>query len=226
MDIFRQHELFEIEVLEKINSAKLLDPLIFGGGTMLRLCHELNRYSVDLDFWLMPKVSRETYFHDLRNMLAENYEITDAEIKYYTLLFELRSGQYPKRLKIEIRKTHDPADYQKSIAFSKFSTKQVLVNAHTLQQTMENKISAFLDRNEIRDCFDIEFLIRRGIDLPAGSTRKLEQIRKKVGQFKDVDFRVKLGSILEQDIRNYYIENRFRFLEGKLASAISPQKLK
>ena len=50
MDIFRQHEVFQIEVLDKMNSAKLLEPLVFGGGTMLRLCHELNRYSVDLDF--------------------------------------------------------------------------------------------------------------------------------------------------------------------------------
>jgi hypothetical protein len=46
MDIFRQHEIFEIEVLDKMNSIRALDPLVFGGGTMLRLCHELNRYSV------------------------------------------------------------------------------------------------------------------------------------------------------------------------------------
>ena len=44
MDIFRQHEVFEIEVLDKMNSAKLLETLVFGGGTMLRLCHELQRY--------------------------------------------------------------------------------------------------------------------------------------------------------------------------------------
>ena len=53
MDILSQHEVFEIEVLEKMNSSKMLDPLIFGGGSMLRLCHELNRYSVDLDFWFV-----------------------------------------------------------------------------------------------------------------------------------------------------------------------------
>jgi len=35
MDTFRQHELFEIEVLDKMRSFKLLDPLVFGGGTML-----------------------------------------------------------------------------------------------------------------------------------------------------------------------------------------------
>lgn len=56
MDILRQHEIFEIDVLEKMNSMKVLEPLVFGGETMLRLCHELNRYSADLDFWIIKKI--------------------------------------------------------------------------------------------------------------------------------------------------------------------------
>jgi hypothetical protein len=112
-------------------------------------------------------------------------------------------------------------DYQKIIAFSNSSTIQVLVNAHTLEQTMENKIKAFLDRGEIRDCFDIEFLLRRGVDLPVRSDREFTELQKKITRFKDIDFRVKLGSILEKDIREYYVENRFSFLEEKLASRIS-----
>ena len=55
MDIFKQHEIFEIEVFDRMKSARALNPLVFGGGTMLRLCHELNRYSTDLDFWFVKK---------------------------------------------------------------------------------------------------------------------------------------------------------------------------
>ena len=221
MDIFRQHETFEIEVLDKMNSAKVLEPLVFGGGSMLRLCHELNRFSVDLDFWFIKKTPQEKYFDTIQKAFEKDYEITDSGIKHYTLLFELRSAQYPKRLKIEIRRELKRCDYQKIIAFSKSSTRQVLVNAHTLDQTMKNKIKAFLDRGEIRDCFDIEFLIRRGIGLPIGSDREITELQKKIARFKDLDFRVKLGSILEKDIRDYYVENRFSFLEGKLATMIS-----
>ena len=221
MDIFRQHEAFEIEILDKMNSAKVLEPLVFGGGTMLRLCHELNRYSVDLDFWFIKKTSQKEYFYRIRKAFEKDYEITDAEIKHYTLLFELRAAEYPKRLKIEIRRELKDCDYQKKIAFSPTSTKQVLVKAHTLEQTMKNKIRAFLARGEIRDCFDMEFLIRRGVDLPANSDRELTEIQKKIIRFKDIDFRVKLGSILEKDIRDYYAENRFSFLEEKLAEMIS-----
>ena len=45
-----------------MNSAKLLDPLIFGGGSMLRLCHELNRYSVGLDFWFVKAIPQDDFF--------------------------------------------------------------------------------------------------------------------------------------------------------------------
>ena len=188
---------------------------------MLRLCHELNRYSADLDFWFIKRIPQKKYFDTIQKAFEKDYEITDAEIKHYTLLFELRSAQYPKRLKIEIRREIKECDYQKTIAFSTASTRQVLVNAHTLEQTMENKIQAFLNRGEIRDCFDMEFLVRRGVNLPVGSDREVAELQKRIRRFKDLDYRVKLGSILEKDIRDYYIENRFSFLEEKLAAMIS-----
>jgi hypothetical protein len=216
MDILRQHEIFEIEFLYKMNSAKLLEPLVFGGGTMLRLCHENDRYSVDLDFWFIKRISQPTYFAKIQKTLEKDYEITDAQMKFHTLLFECRSAEYPKRLKIEIRREKKDCDFQEKIAFSRFSTKQVLLKAHTLNQTMENKIKAFLDRGEIRDAFDIEFLLRRGVELPALTDRQHQAFQKKVEQFKGRDFKVALGSILEAEIRNYYVNQRFAYLEEKL----------
>jgi len=216
MDIFEQHEVFEIEVLDSLYRAKVLLPLVFGGGTMLRLCHELNRYSVDLDFWFIKSVSEEDFLQKIREVLEAAYELTDAQIKHYTLLFELRSPRYPKRLKIEIRRQRTECDYQEKIAFSKFSNRQVLVKAHTLEQTMKNKVSAFLARGEIRDCFDIEFLLRRGIQLPELDNAAWSQFKQKLSRFKKTDFKVKLGSILEGDIRGYYAAQGFSYLKEKL----------
>ena len=69
MDTLRQHEVFEIEVLDKMKSAKVLEQLVFGGGSMLRLCHELNRYSVDLDFWFTKGVPQDVYFNTICKIL-------------------------------------------------------------------------------------------------------------------------------------------------------------
>jgi predicted nucleotidyltransferase component of viral defense system len=221
MDILDRHEVFEIEVLDKLNSAKLLDPLVFGGGTMLRLCHELNRYSVDLDFWFIRKAAQKAFFDKLLKSLGQDYEITGAQIKRFTILVEVRTGAYPKRLKIEIRREQKQSDYQTKIAFSRFSTKQVLLKAHSLEQTMKNKIEALLDRGEIRDCFDIEFMLRRGTALPELSGKRLNDLRKMAAGFKDRDFKVKLGSIVDSNTRAYYIQNRFSYLMERLSAVSS-----
>ncbi len=216
MDIFREHEIFEIEVLDLLHRSGLLAPLVFGGGTMLRLCHELNRYSVDLDFWFIKAVPEDEYFLQLRGVLEKSHELTDAQLKHHTLLLELRSARYPKRLKIEIRRAVVQWDYQEKIAFSRFSTRQVIVKALTLEQCMRNKIAALTDRGEIRDCFDIEFLLRRGIPLPDLDNSAPVLIRKKLQGFKRADYAVKLGSILEEPIRQYYVTRGFAYLREKL----------
>ena len=218
MNIFEKHEIFEIEVLEKLKNARLLDSLVFGGGTMLRLCHELKRYSVDLDFWRIKDTAETTLFDKIKDVLQQNYDITDAQMKHFTILLEIRSGYFPKRLKIEIRKEIRDWDFQEKIAYSKFSTKQVVLKAHTLEQTMKNKIAALLERVEIRDGFDIEFLLRQGISLPDLSDADKAKMIVRLDGFKENDFKVKLGSILESDIRTYYIENQFNYLRQKLAS--------
>jgi hypothetical protein len=218
MNIFEKHEIFEIEVLENLKNARLLDSLVFGGGTMLRLCHELKRYSVDLDFWRIKDTAETTLFDKIKDVLQQNYDITDAQMKHFIILFEIRSGYFPKRVKIEIRKEIRDWDFQEKIAYSKFSTKQVVLKAHTLKQTMKNKIAALLERVEIRDGFDIEFLLRQGIPLPDLSDAHKTKMITRLDGFKENDFKVKLGSILESDIRAYYIENQFNYLRQKLAS--------
>lgn len=217
MDIFEKHELFEIEVLENLKNRKMLEPLVFGGGTMLRLCYELKRYSVDLDFWFIKKIPLKTYFKKFGRILEQKYEVTDAQIKYYTLLFEIRSGNYPKRLKIEIGKEIKDCDFVERIAYSKYSNKQVILKTHTLEQTMKNKIDALLERGEIRDGFDIEFFLRKGIQLPELKAGQLSKLRERINGFKEKDFAVKLASILEGDIRRYYIENKFAYLREKIS---------
>ncbi|MCX5712705.1 MAG: nucleotidyl transferase AbiEii/AbiGii toxin family protein [Candidatus Omnitrophica bacterium] len=215
MDTLKKHEVFEIEVLEALKNAKLLEPVIFGGGTMLRLCYELNRYSADLDFWVVKKIKTAVYFQKLKECLLGQYELTDAKIKFNSILLEIRSKDYPKRLKIEIRKGIKDCDTEERIAFSKYSLKQVILKVHSLKQTMKNKIEAALDRGEIRDFFDLEFLLRRGIPMELSKQQK-NSLRTKIGKFKDRDFKVILGSILDPDMRQYYIKNKFNFLSEKL----------
>jgi hypothetical protein len=79
----------------------------------------------------------------------------------------------------------------------------------------KNKVSALLDRVEIRDAFDLEFLARRGVDLDLSQQDK-EKIIERLHGFTKRDFSVKLGSVLLSEVRDYYNQQKFTYLEEKL----------
>ena len=213
------------EVLEKLKNNRFLDPLVFGGGTMLRLCHDLPRYSADLNLWFVKGINLESYYDDLRNFIDQSFEMTDSENKYHTFLFEFRSADYPRRLKIEIRKIIQECDFQDKIAFSRFTNKQVILKTLTLDQMMKNKIEAILDRREIRDGFDIEFLLRRGIKFPELPNKTFQQLKNVVQCFTEKEFKVTLGSVLEPEVREYYIANRFSYLLERLTFKLGEMEM-
>ncbi len=213
-------EIFEIEVLELLNSIKVLDSLYFGGGTMLRLCHNLNRYSTDLDFWLDSNIDSKIMFKKLKTVLSENYSILDAANKRNTILFQFRSSKSKRSLKIEIRKGQIDFEWERKIAFSKLTNTQVIVKGLTLEQMMQNKIEAFLSRKTIRDCFDIQFLVMRGIKITT-DTKALQTILGLIQNFKTRDFKVTLGSLLNTKDREFYVENKFKLLEEEIKTQIN-----
>jgi hypothetical protein len=217
-DLIKQ-EQFEIEVLDVLNSKRILGYLVFGGGTMLRLCWGLNRFSVDLDFWIIKKINFKKLFNLVKECLLERYIIKDANNKFYTLLFEIKSKDFPRALKIEIRKELKKIKTEKAIAYSKYSNLQVLVNTITLKEMMSAKIKAFLERKEIRDVFDIEFLYKKGIDLDA-SQEELSGLLKGISSLTKNDYNVKLAGLLEEKDRKYYLHNKFKLLESAIREKI------
>lgn len=206
-----KHERLEMELLEGLNSLKVLNYLIFCGGTMLRLCHELGRYSVDLDFWLFQKERSVFIYNEIKNYLDTHLRLKSANNTRWAICFEFVSKNYPRHLKIEIRKRDDRVKYEEKIAFSKHSSVQVLVKAATLEEMMKAKVETFLDRTEIRDVFDIEFLVKRGVKIEE-SKKHLLEMQKVIRHFKAKDYKITLGSLLDFKERQYYKKANFRFL--------------
>lgn len=210
-----KQERFELEVLDRMNSGRFLNRLVLGGGTMLRLCYGLDRFSVDIEFWVIKEIDMKRLFEDLLGYLAQHYELKDSANKFYTLLFEIKSGNFPRSLKIEIRKETRKIKTEQMIAYSPYSNVQVLVKAVSLQDMMKAKIAAFLDRNEIRDVFDMEFLLRKGIS-PDVSPDDAGRILKRIDSLTKKDYTVKLGSLLEAKLRRYYVSENFKVLKAVL----------
>ena len=213
----QKHEQFEIEVLKLLSDHQLLNPLIFGGGTCLRLCFGLNRYSVDLDFWIL-KEEDVNFFTKLKTVLSGKYKITDHHEKHFSFLSEISSPLYPRKLKIEIRKQKDvQEETDLSIAFSPYANQQVRLTTFTPQQMWKNKVSAFLDRAAIRDAYDLEFLFKKGYaNMSSLSDDERKSMIETLDKFSTMDFTVRLGSLLEPDEREYYGKNGFKILRNAL----------
>ena len=81
MERLAAHEAFEMALLQWLRSAGLLRALAFGGGTMLRLCHELPRYSLDMDFWFLKAVDFDGFYHRLQNSIQQEYDVSDIQSK-------------------------------------------------------------------------------------------------------------------------------------------------
>ncbi len=211
MELYKQHEQFEMQVLSDLQSARLLEKLVFGGGTMMRLCHELNRYSVDLDFYLKKRQDEKIITERLEYVFDPSYRIRDFQKKRNTILLEISTAQFPRKLKLEINTNYQYSEVEQSIAWSKNANIQVLVTSISLPKMMELKINALLDRKEIRDAFDIEFLIRRGIKVDS-LIETIKKMKNVLSMFKPADYKVKLGSIVAIEDRKYYNKNGFKFL--------------
>lgn len=227
MESLKDHEAFEIKLLQWMHNKRILQKLVFGGGTMLRLCHELPRYPVDLDFWFIQLVNFENFYERMYSELQSDYNVTDFQNKRYSMLFEMSLGFRKRHLKIEIRKEIAPPNStEEKIAFSPHSSLQVLVRGFSIQRMVLNKVEALLERGEIRDAFDLEFLLRRGAQLDLKQDQKSTLIDQLRG-FKRRDFDVKLGSVLLPEIRGvlpgksvFIPGGKAYFLKGMLKASI------
>ena len=218
-DLIKQ-ERFELEVLDRLNSQKILNNLVLGGGTMLRLCYGLNRFSLDLDFWVIKKLDQNKLYRELKEYLSQFYSLTDYANKFYTLIFEIKSRDYPRRLKIEIRKEMKKIKTAQAIAYSPYANTQVLMKVVSLEDMMRSKIEDFLKRKEIRDVFDMEFLLKKGVALNA-PLKTLKQLLQEITSLGVKDYRVKLGSILEEPQRKYYLRENFKILKSAIQEKLA-----
>jgi len=217
MEILIDYEASLMAVLQWLRSNRFLDSLAFGGDTMLRLCHELPRYSLHLDFWLIKEEVNEEYYNRLNIALSHDHNVTDTQNSHSSILFELLRETKIHKIKIEIHKAIAPlGTTEEKIAFSPHFPSQVLVRGFTLGYMSTKKALALLEYGEILDAFDLEFLVRRGVSLDITDEQK-RRILLILRGFSKREIDLKLGSILQPDLRAYYSQKGFAYLQEKLS---------
>jgi len=159
-------EYWEMLILKELAESSLGEKLIFIGGTALRLVYNSPRFSDDLDFYLKKKTSFDDFKIIIKDIAKKyNLEISDLQNKKFTFLAEFKIKEdfltLPFSLKIEIRKKILKKGFELRLLNSPISNFNVLLFVLDLKTIKKFKISAFKNRKEPRDLFDLWFISQK-----------------------------------------------------------------
>ena len=103
-DFFNQYrENTIIEVIQAVAKSVAGSHLAFKGGTALKLFYDLPRYSEDIDYDFLGKISPQRIMDILKTLVAKKkWEVTNDAVKYNTILMELRFAGPERNFRIKL----------------------------------------------------------------------------------------------------------------------------
>ena len=162
-DFFNQYrENTIIEVVQAVAKSVAGSHLAFKGGTALKLFYDLPRYSEDIDYDFLGKISPQRMMDILKSLVAKKkWEVTDDAVKYNTILLELRFAGPERnfRVKIEI------STREKELKTTIQSLRGVPVLTLEPSFLMTEKLITFIERQAGRDIIDAWFILNNAYPL-------------------------------------------------------------
>lgn len=162
-DFFNQYrENTIIEVVQAVAKSDAGSHLAFKGGTALKLFYELPRYSEDIDYDFLGKISPPEMMDILKTVVfKKRWEVTDDAVKYNTILLELRFGGPERNFRIKIEISTRKKKLKKTIQ----SLRGVPVLTLEPSFLMAEKLITFIERQAGRDIFDAWFILSNAFTL-------------------------------------------------------------
>jgi predicted nucleotidyltransferase component of viral defense system len=157
MDI-NKHKVLMSQILKDIYSdLELANYLAFKGGTAMFLFHNLNRFSVDLDFNLLNVEKEDVVYEKVRKIVLKYGKIDDEAKKFFGAVIVLNYGTGERNLKIEI------SNRQSECRYEMLDFMGITMRVMTEPDMFANKLCALLDRTTLtnRDIFDCWFFMQK-----------------------------------------------------------------
>lgn len=209
------HRSVLIDVLKEIYSESSLGPILgFKGGTALYLFHNLDRFSVDLDFNLLAPDEEENVFHKMLEILRKYGELKDYALKHFGALLAINYSKGNHRLKLDIsnRQTNDRYELKLYLG--------VPVKVMLLEDMAANKLMALTQRKTpaARDVFDVNFILKNYIHIneriiEERLSRSLKEQLEYTIDYLEANFKSNLldglGELLE-DKQKPWVQNKMK----------------
>lgn len=219
------HEVMQQITLAGLYRSGFFDKAAFYGGTCLRIFHDLQRFSEDMDFSLLGNdadFSLENYFDAIQNEFRAMgrevviqkktkkaiSQVESAFLKDNTNMYNVRFQTEPSiKIKIEVD-TNPPLAFQTEfkLLLLPFS---FMTRCFTLPGLFAGKMHAFLFRNwnnrvKGRDWYDLEWYVRNSIALDF--THFTERTSQS-GHFSEIDLtKDRFLQLVSEKIENTNIE--------------------
>lgn len=196
-----QHQAMQQIVLAGLQKGGFFEHAAFYGGTCLRIFHNLQRFSEDMDFSLTeknPNIHLENYFQAIQDVFAftgKEVVITKKEklnfgrvesafLKEDTSAYDI-AFRTEKTIKVKIELDTDPPlgfSTEQKLLMKPYS---LMVRCFTLPDLFAGKMHALVYRNwktriKGRDWYDFEWYIR--FNVPLNFAHLQERIREFSGQ--------------------------------------------
>ncbi len=232
-------EYLQVKILALIYQEKISKDLFFVGGTSLRLLHNLNRFSEDLDFdslkltvveisrlikTVVSKLASETINVDLYHNRTDRRDY--FEFRFPKLLYDLnlsRNNDEKLVIKFDFEKWWQ-GQKRESVFLNRYGFLANIVTK-TKDQILVEKLVAYLERQETqpRDIYDIVWLIAGGSkpDLDFARKNKLSSNLVQLAQKKFTKeknrlntFKTKLSPFLLDEKDTHQLDFFGQILEG------------
>ena len=181
--------------------ANIGNELVFKGETSLQKCYGLNRFSEDLDFTASgafrgEKIERalsevNRFYPSSYSKLSGNLSINYV-IKIRGPLFHTPLSLQTIRIDVSLREKVilPPLNYNIMPIYRDLGP--YMVNEMDLKEIFSEKIRALMTRKQVRDLYDIYFLIKKNVVLDFSLVSVKMEYYKKTYNYDEADKRIKM----------------------------------
>lgn len=234
-------EYLQVLILKSIYQSKYGNCLSFMGGTCLRICHNLKRYSEDLDFTLNKNVPGYS-FKELNGIIASFLKNTEfivdtnfneeatvqrsfirvSDVLHIFGISNIKNQKLHIKLEIDTNPVKISSDEIESFFVTKFNEMFPILK-HTDDTLFAGKIAAVMNREYAkgRDFYDLLWNLNRKQEINIGY---LNRVMKQMGNEEKFENKADVISALEKRVKDVPIEKIMsdvgRFLEDPAEAVV------
>lgn len=234
-------EYLQVLILKAMYQSKYGSGLSFMGGTCLRICHDLKRYSEDLDLAMDKKIHQYS-FHELNQIIISFLKNTDFDVDVHVSeekvvqksfirvskilhafgLSPLKSQKIHVKLEIDTRPVPIGSNEMESFFVTKFNEMFPILK-HSDDTLFAGKICAVLNREYTkgRDFYDLLWYLNRKQKMNIDYlNRAFKQAKKKISFQSSEDVLYALKQKIETVRIEEIMKDIGRFLEDPTEAVV------